>query len=215
MNRIVSIDENAIQRAYERYAPVYDATFGVITAIGRRHVVEHVNTRRGRVLEVGAGTGISLPHYRRDLKITAIDLSAPMLERARARVRAQDLSNVEEVLEMDAAQMSFTDATFDTVVAMYVLTVVPDPAKVMHELERICAPGGEVVIVSHFSQEHGVRGWLERRLAPLAARLGWRPQFPIEQVLVSDGLRLVEQRSLRPFGIFTMLRFVREGEPAG
>jgi len=214
VSKVKSLDAAAVLRAYARWAPVYDFSFGVIADAGRRQAVDHINNRRGRVLEVGVGTGISLPHYKRELRITAIDLSPEMLRRARARVQSERLDNVETVEEMDAAALAFPDEAFDIVVAMYVMTVVPDPDRVMAELERVCAPGGEVIIVNHFSQENGVRGWIEKRLAPLAATLGWRPEFPIDTVLTRDRLRLVEKRRLRPFGLFTMLRFVRQTEAA-
>jgi phosphatidylethanolamine/phosphatidyl-N-methylethanolamine N-methyltransferase len=96
---------------------------------------------------------------------------------------------------------------------MYVLTVVPDPARVMAELERVCRPGGEVIILNHFSQEHGVRGAVEKGMARFAETLGWRPEFPVETLLASQGLRLADAQALKPFGLFTMLRFVKE--PAG
>ena len=97
---------------------------------------------------------------------------------------------------------------------MYVITVVPDPEQVMCELERVCAPGGEVVLVNHFSQEEGIRGFVERLFAPLASTLGWRPVFPMDRVLGSSGLRLTDKSSLRPLGLFTMLRFVKQPDLA-
>ena len=111
---------------------------------------------------------------------------------------------------MDAGALAFPDESFDTVVAMYVMTVVPDAEKVMRELERVCATGGEVILVNHFSQEEGVRGFVERRLAPLASSIGWHAVFTLDRVLVCEDLRLAERRTLWPFGLFTMLRFVKE-----
>ena len=80
----------------------------------------------------------------------------------------------------------------------------------MHELERVCAPGGEVILVNHFSQEHGVRGFLERKLAHFADLIGWHAVFEPERVLTCEDLRLVERKPLFPVGLFTMLRFVKE-----
>lgn len=204
------MDVNKVRAAYRRWAPVYDLTFGQIADAGRLHAVDLINRRRGTVIEVGVGTGLSLPRYGKHLEVTGIDLSPDMLAKAQERVDEKGLGNVAGLHEMDAGELAFPDETFDTVVAMYVLTVVPEPERVMRELERVCAPGGEVILVNHFSQDEGLRGWFERRLAPLAETLGWRPVFPLERVLGCAGLRLAEKRSLRPFGLFTMLRFVKQ-----
>jgi len=205
--RSPSMDEAAVKSAYRRWAPVYDSTFGLVAAEGRKHAVEIINAGSGRVLEVGVGTGLSLPTYRRDLEIVGIDLSPEMLQKARERVAAEGLTNVTGLHEMDAGDLKFPDASFDTAVAMYVMTVVPEPEKVMRELARVCRPGGEVLIVNHFSTEEGMRGWVERRMAPFADKLGWRPVFDVERVLVCGDLELIERRGLRPLGLFTMMRF--------
>ncbi len=210
VSRTSSIDLSAVRKAYARWAPIYDYTFGQIVRAGRLHAVKIINRRKGRVLEVGVGTGLSLPAYGRHLSVTGIDISPEMLAKARERVAEKNLSNVEQVREMDAQNLEFEDDSFDTVVAMYVMTVVPDPEKVMRELERVCAPGGEVILINHFSQDKGLRGWVEKKMAPLARTLGWHPVFPMERVMVCKGLRLVERRPLQPFGLFTMLRFVKQ-----
>jgi len=209
-HKVPVMDVDSVRHAYRRWAPVYDLTFGLVAETGRKHAVRIINRRRGRVLEVGVGTGLSLPRYGSHLAITGIDLSREMLAKAHDKVASKKLDNVVALHEMDAGALAFPDESFDTVVAMHVMTVVPDPERVMRELERVCAPGGEVILVNHFSQDEGVRGWLERKLAPFADIIGWRPVFELDQVLVCDDLRLAERRSLRPLGLFTMLRFVKE-----
>ena len=204
------LDAVSVRHAYRRWAPIYDFTFGTVAELGRKHAAKIINRRRGRVLEVGVGTGLSLPCYEKHLTVTGIDLSPEMLDKARARVRRQGLGNIDGLYEMDAGALGFPDESFDTVVAMYVMTVVPDAEKVMRELERVCATGGEVILVNHFSQEEGVRGFVERRLAPLASSIGWHAVFTLDRVLVCEDLRLAERRTLWPFGLFTMLRFVKE-----
>jgi phosphatidylethanolamine/phosphatidyl-N-methylethanolamine N-methyltransferase len=203
------IDEGAVLDAYRRWAPIYDYTFGRIAREGRRHAVELINEGDGRVLEVGVGTGLSLPDYDRRLEIVGIDLSPDMLEKARERVATEALGNVTGLHEMDAADLKFPDAAFDTVVAMYVMTVVPEPEVVMRELARVTKPGGQVLLVNHFSQREGVRGWVERRMAPFADKIGWRSVFDVSRVTVCDDLELVQRKSLRPLGLFTMLRFAK------
>jgi phosphatidylethanolamine/phosphatidyl-N-methylethanolamine N-methyltransferase len=195
--------------AYRRWAPVYDYTFGLVARQGRRHSVQVINQSRGRVLEVGVGTGLSLPDYKKHLEVVGIDLSPDMLEKARERVAGEGLDHVTGLHEMDAGDLKFPDGSFDTVVAMFVMTVVPEPEVVMRELSRVTKPGGEVLLVNHFSQREGVRGWVERRMAPFADKIGWRSVFDISRVQVCDDLELVERKALRPLGLFTMLRFAK------
>ena len=206
------MEEGAILSAYRRWAPIYDKTFGIVASEGRHHSVEIINQSEGRVLEVGVGTGLSLPAYSDHLRVTGIDLSPEMLEIAEKRVEEKSLTNIDALHVMDATQLEFEDNSFETVVAMYVMTVVPEPEKVMRELVRVCAPGGQVLLVNHFSEDEGPRAWMERRMAPFAEQLGWRPVFEVSRVMVSDELELKERRALRPGGLFTMLRFEKIGE---
>ncbi len=206
------IDESKVKVAYRRWAPVYDHTFGMVATEGRRHAVHEINKSKGRVLEVGVGTGLSLPDYNKDLEIVGIDLSPEMLDRARQRILEDNMSHVAGIHEMDAGELEFPDASFDTVVAMFVMTVVPDPERVMRELARVTKPGGSIILVNHFSQEEGVRGWLERRMAPFAEVIGWRPVFDVSRVMVCDNLELVSEKKLKPMGIFTLMRFHKTTE---
>lgn len=206
------IDEGDVKDAYRRWAPVYDRTFGMVAGQGRKHVVQLINQMRGRVLEVGVGTGLSLPDYAQHLEIVGIDLSPDMLEKARERVTEEQLDHVTGLHEMDAGDLRFADGSFDVVVAMFVMTVVPDPEKVMRELARVTRPGGQVLLVNHFSQEEGLRGWVERRMAPFADKIGWRSVFDVGRVMVCDELSLVERRSVRPFGLFTVMRFQKHAD---
>jgi phosphatidylethanolamine/phosphatidyl-N-methylethanolamine N-methyltransferase len=174
----------AVKAAYRRYARIYDVVFGAVLQPGRRAVLEALKLRPGdRVLEVGVGTGISLPLYPRDVRITGIDVSREMLERARARVARARLPNVEALLEMDAEAMAFPDASFDKVVAMYVVSVVPRPAKLLEELHRICRPDGEIFIVNHFQSENRVMGALERMLGSVSSQIGFDPEVDLRQLV--------------------------------
>ncbi|MFN0219603.1 MAG: class I SAM-dependent methyltransferase [Hyphomicrobium sp.] len=206
------LDEADVREAYRRWAPVYDYTFGKVSTAGRRHAVEVINASSGKVLEVGVGTGLSLPEYKPHLDVTGIDLAPEMLDKARERVEKERLTNVTGLFEMDAGNLQFDDNTFDTAVAMYVITVVPDPVSVMRELARVTKPGGQVLLVNHFSQEDGVRGWVERSMAPFADLVGWHSVFDVSRVMVCDDLKLEDQKSLRPWGLFTMMRFRKDME---
>jgi phosphatidylethanolamine/phosphatidyl-N-methylethanolamine N-methyltransferase len=212
--KALQLDEGAVRDAYRRWAPVYDYTFGAVSTAGRRHAVEIINSGTGHVLEVGVGTGLSLPDYKKHLDIVGIDLAPEMLDKARERVKTERLAHVSGLHEMDASNLRFADNSFDTVVAMYVITVVPDPQKVMLELARVTKPGGEVMLVNHFSQDQGVRGWVERQMAPFADLVGWHSVFDVSRVMVCDNLKLIDRKSLRPLGIFTMMRFRKEASIA-
>ena len=207
--QLQKMDENDVRTAYRRWAPVYDATFGKLVTAGMRHATKQANRFSGRLLDVGVGTGLALPHYGPQLSVTGVDLSIEMLERARARIKKSHATNIEALLEMDAGNLRFPAESFDVAIASYVLTVVPDPAKVVHELARVTKPGGTVLIVNHFSVENGLRGAIEKGMAKHATKLGWRPEFPIDTLLVSEKLRLVSIRPVKPMGFFTLLEFKR------
>jgi phosphatidylethanolamine/phosphatidyl-N-methylethanolamine N-methyltransferase len=208
--KVLQLDEGQVRDAYRRWAPVYDYTFGAISTAGRRHAAEIINAGSGRVLEVGVGTGLALPNYKSHLDVVGIDLAPEMLDKARERVKAEKLTNISGLYEMDAGNLSFADNSFDTTVAMYVITVVPDPTKVMQELARVTKPGGEVLLVNHFSQDEGVRGWVERQMAPFADLVGWHSVFDVSRVMVCPELKLIDRKALRPWGIFTMMRFRKD-----
>jgi phosphatidylethanolamine/phosphatidyl-N-methylethanolamine N-methyltransferase len=201
----------AVNASYRRWAPIYDRTFGAITQPGRAQAVAHVNGRSGRVLEVGVGTGLALARYAPHLEVTGVDVSGEMLAKAQARVAAERLAHVVELREMDARTLDFPDGRFDTVVAMYLVSVVPEPERVVAEMARVCRPGGEVVIVNHFARDAGVLSWLERLFAPFANMLGWHSDFAKERVLGVEGLRVAEDRTYPPFGMFTFLRLAKGG----
>ena len=174
----------AVTASYRRWAPVYDRSFGAVTMTGRRRAVAQVNRRRGRVLEVGVGTGLALAHYAPHLEVTGIDFSAEMLAKAEAKVAALGLAQVVALRRMDARALDFPDASFDTVVAMHLVSVVPEPERVVAEMARVCRPGGEVLILNHFLHENGpARPPPAAPFAPLADQLGWHSDFPMSRVL--------------------------------
>jgi len=198
---------DTVRAAYRRYAGVYDLVFGKSFEAGRQQTLDSINRRRGlRVLEVGVGTGLSLPDYHPDNTIVGIDASEEMLRLAHERVAKKGLKNIESLVEMDAQKMTFEDASFDVVVAMYVMTVVEDPKAVMDELKRVCKPGGDIYIVNHFSAEKaGVRLKFERMIANFAELLGWHADMPMTPLLTNAGIEIVKISKLPPFGMFTMV----------
>jgi phosphatidylethanolamine/phosphatidyl-N-methylethanolamine N-methyltransferase len=204
------LDDAAVVAAYARWAPIYDPIFGFITGRAIRATMTAVNALvPGRILEVGVGTGLALPLYKTEHRIVGIDLSPDMLRRAEKKVAAERLANIEGLAEMDAANLAFPDAAFDAAVAMFVMTVVPDAPLVLAEIVRVVKPGGRIVIVNHFSADSGLRAATERWLSRFASSLGWHPEFAKEQVLGCAGMKLLSERSLSPFGLYTLLVFER------
>lgn len=207
------LDKAAIERAYARWAPVYDLVFGSVFERGRKAAIAAADRIGGRILEVGVGTGLSLPEYAISDRIVGIDLSAPMLRKAMARLRQHRLPNVDGLAMMDAQRLGFQDAVFDVVVAQYVITTVPEPEATLDEFARVLKPGGEIVLVNHLGAEEGPRAVLEGWFAPVARRLGWRPEFRWARLAAwaarHDSMRVIERRSVSPFGHFSLIRFAK------
>ena len=212
-----ALDRDTIEKAYARWAPVYDIVFGAVFERGRQATIaaaeEHLGPQGGRILEVGVGTGISLQSYNRKNRLVGIDISAPMLRRAQDRVVEHRLTNVEALAVMDAKHLAVPDASFDAVVAQYVITAVPDPEATLDEFVRVIKPGGEIVLVNHIGAETGLRRLFEICFSPLAHRLGWRPGFRFGRLTAwvarHGGVKLIERRPMQPLGHFSLIRFQR------
>ena len=201
-----ALDADAVRAAYRRWAGIYDVAFGGVSAIARRRAVAEANRLPGReVLEMGVGTGLALPRYLAEKRITGIDLSAEMLDRARQRVARLGLDNVDALLEMDAEATSFPDASFDIAVAMFVASVVPHPRRLLAEMRRLVRPGGHLVFVNHFAAERGPRWWIEWAMAPASRSLGWHPDFAADSLFGPEDRARMQARPVPPFGIFTLV----------
>lgn len=199
-----------VAKAYDRWAPIYDLVFGKVFARGRSAAIEAAERAGERILEVGVGTGLSLPEYSSRSRLIGVDLSAPMLAKARERVARLGLRNVERLDVMDAEHLGFPDAAFDVVVAQYVVTAVPNPEAALNEFVRVVRPGGEIVITSRIGADRGLRGAIETLLSPIVNRLGWRTEFSWQRyeawVEQSPGVSIVERRPLPPLGHFSLIR---------
>jgi phosphatidylethanolamine/phosphatidyl-N-methylethanolamine N-methyltransferase len=213
------LDIGTIAKAYARWAPVYDFVFGAVFDAGRKASIAAAERIGGRILDVGIGTGISLTDYARGNRIVGVDYSEPMLRKAHERVNEHKLDHVETLAVMDAQHLGFSDASFDVVVAQYVITAVPDPEATLDEFVRVTKPGGEIILVNHLGAEAGPRRLFEQGFAPLARRLGWRPEFRWERLANwaegHGGVRVVERRAMPPLGHFSLIRFERAAPEAG
>jgi phosphatidylethanolamine/phosphatidyl-N-methylethanolamine N-methyltransferase len=186
---VTVVENDFVERVYEKLAPVYDFTIGPALHPGRMDALQRMGIRPGdRILEVGVGTCINASLYPRDCIVTGIDFSASMLEKARRRVARKGVRNV-RLMEMDAADMKFADGTFDIVYAPYVISVVPDPVAVAREMYRVCRPGGKIVILNHFRSASRFGASLERMIAPFTLYLGFKSDVDLPAFLVQADLR--------------------------
>jgi len=177
------LDYRTIQRAYAFLSPVYDILFNRIFHSGRVAAVNLLGIKPAdSILEVGVGTGLNLPLYPRDCQVTGVDISAQMLQKARQRAKELGLTNVTLGL-MDASNLKFSDATFDHVLATYVISAVPDPVKTLQEMRRVCKPNGHLVILNHFRSENPVLGAVEWVLAPVCTRIGFKTDLKLAPLL--------------------------------
>ncbi|MEJ0045008.1 MAG: methyltransferase domain-containing protein [Rhodospirillales bacterium] len=205
-NVLTRLDAEAVRIAYRRQAAFYDWAFGAVATPARQRAIARVNALPGdRVLEVGVGTGLALPHYSAEKRITGIDLSADMLARARARVARLQLTNVEGLLELDAENTGLPSASFDIAAGMFVASVVPHPDRLLAELRRLVRPGGHILFINHFSARGGPRLAVERAMTPLAHALGWHPDFPIEALLSQSDLATASLIPMPPAALFTLV----------
>ena len=207
------IDKDSVAKAYARWAPYYDIVFGAVFDRGRREAIASAERIGGRILDVGVGTGLSLPDYNPVNRLIGIDISEPMLRKAQERISRQGLRHVQGLAVMDGEKLAFPDAAFDVVVAQYVITTVPNPEGALDEFARVLKSGGEIVLVNHIGAEAGLRRSFEQMFAPVARRLGWRPEFPwgrlVEWGKMRRDVRLVERRPMPPFGHFSLIRFCK------
>ena len=208
-----NLSTTGVTKAYDAWAPFYDLVFGKVFERGRHEAIRSLKRSTGHLLEVGVGTGLSLGEYPPGLILAGVDISEHMLAKARLRVRALGLNNVESLTVMNAERLDFPDNAFDVVVAQYVITAVPHPEAALDEFVRVTKPGGEIVLTSRISAEAGIRRKVERLLSPLVNRLGWRTDFPwarYERWIEQAGcVRIAERRPLPPLGHFSLIRLIK------
>lgn len=183
-----ALEKRHVERAYEFYAPVYDLVFDWIFAPGRSAAISQLRLLpEDSVLEIGIGTGLNLPLYPATVRLTGIDLSGEMLDKAIERVQELGMPNV-TLKVMDATSMDFGDNEFDKAVATYTISAVPDPVGVLREMRRVVKPGGTLVILNHFRSERRLTGRFEDMVAPLCTRLGWKSNLKMAPLLKKVGL---------------------------
>lgn len=210
--RQLDFDRESVEQAYDRWAPIYDLVFGGVFSKGRDAAIQATNKIGGRVLEVGVGTGISLPLYSPNVRIFGTDISEAMLKKAKQRVVEGRLKNIEGLAVMDAEKLEFPDNSFDVVMAQYVVTAVPNPEKALDEFARVLRPGGELIILTRVSADTGMRRFIEQKLQPVVRPLGFRTaEFAwsryAQWLAGAKGIELAERRLIPPLGHFSLVRF--------
>ena len=203
-----ALEKRQVKRAYKFYAPAYDFIFDWIFNPGREAAIQLLDIRRGQqVLEVGIGTGLNLPLYPSDCRIAGIDLSEEMLEKAQEKVVELSLDNV-TLKAMDATVMDFGDDEFDSAVATYTISAVPDPVEVLREMRRVVKPGGNIVLLNHFRSQGLLAGRFADLVDPVCTRLGWKSNLHLEPLLKQVALTVDVSAKVNLFNGWRLIRCV-------
>jgi phosphatidylethanolamine/phosphatidyl-N-methylethanolamine N-methyltransferase len=197
-------------KLYAEFAPLYDKIFGKIFYSRLESVIEELDIPPGaKVLEVGAGTGTSFPAYPTHCQVTGIDLAPDMLARAQRKIRENGWTHL-TVIEMNALDLDFPDNSFDYVMAFHVVTVVPDPVRMIAEAKRVCKPGGKIVIVNHFTSDFPLLGTLTEALDPVTRWLGWRTNLRLKPFIKTTDLTVERMYKLSKTSLYTVLHGTKE-----
>ncbi len=194
-----------IKRIYASYSRFYDFIFKRWFYPRQRHAIQALNIERGqRVLDVGVGTGFSLPLYPRHTRVVGVDLSSKMLREAQKQVYQKGLSHV-TLMEMDAGHLAFPDSTFDVVIVAFVISVVPDPLQVLAEVKRVSKPEGQIVIINHFQSQNKVMAQLEKWVSPLCTKIGWRSDLALDYLVQHADLQIDRKYSLNKLDLWKVI----------
>jgi phosphatidylethanolamine/phosphatidyl-N-methylethanolamine N-methyltransferase len=205
-----AVENHFVEGVYDKLAKVYDLIFGPTLHPGRLQAIERMNIQADeRVLEVGVGTGINLSLYPSDAKITGIDYTASMLEKARERVAKKGMRNT-RLLQMDAADLKFPDDSFDIVYAPYLISVVPDPVKVAQEMRRVCRPGGRIIFLNHFLSPNAILSRFERVISPMTIHIGFKSDLDLPAFLAQADLHPVSIEKVNIPRLWSLVTCVKD-----
>jgi phosphatidylethanolamine/phosphatidyl-N-methylethanolamine N-methyltransferase len=197
------IDQSETARIYDRIAPLYDLIDGIYEHAWKRGLRQKLFAHaRGRILDVGIGTGCNIPFYPDGSEVVGIDMSERMLDRARDR--AQELGRPMTLRPMNLLSLDFPDASFDTVSATFVLLCLPDELQeaALRELRRVTRPDGRVLLLDYRrSRQPGVR-LLRQCLSPwLKWAFAATFDATTERYLAAAGLATLHRRTFMGDGV--------------
>lgn len=209
---MTTMDAATVQAAYSRWSKVYDATFGALLSGARRRAWKILDVPPGAsVLEVGVGTGLSLPLVPPGCRFTGVDFSRPMLERAARRLTETEPDCRAALVEADGARLPFDDDIFDAAIAPFVVSAAPDPVALMHEMIRVCRPGSRMLVLNHFTPRNALAARLEHGLSALTSRLlGFHADFPLEPLFERARIDIDDVRSVTPIGSWYAVTFTKK-----
>ena len=199
------LELESIKKIYAGYSNIYDALFKRFFYPRIKHAITYMDIKPGdRVLDVGVGTGLSLSEFPHNCNVVGIDLSTAMLRKAKDKIRSHRLNHI-KVMSMDAMRMSFKDDSFDKVFISHVVTVVPDPYRLMSEVRRVCKKGGQVVIVNHFKSSNKVVEIVEKLINPVCKKIGWRSDLCLNEFINRSGLNVRQKYMLKKLDFWHIL----------
>ncbi len=207
---VTAVENDFVAGVYEKLASVYDLAFGPTLQPGRVRALQQMDIQAGeRVLEVGVGTGINLSLYPKTCRMTGIDFSSSMLEKARERVARGGLQQM-RLLQMDAADLKFADDSFDIVYAPYLISVVPDPVRVAQEMRRVCRPGGRIIFLNHFLSPNLLVSRVERLISPFTIHIGFKADLDLPAFLAQSALEPISIEKVNVPRIWSLVTCVKD-----
>ena len=192
-------------KLYAEFSHVYEKIFSPLLEKRIHTVIKSLHIPPGaKVLEVGIGTGLSMAAYPSHCQVVGVDVAADMLAKAREKADANGWRHF-RLLEMDALELTFAENSFDYVLPFHVLSVVPDPVRMMREIHRVCKPHGAVVIINHFRSTNPVIGRLVGAVTPLTRYLGWDASLRLSEAFAGVPIRIERCFKTSPFSLFTVV----------
>lgn len=194
-----------IKRIYANYSNFYDFVFKKFFYPRQKHVINEMNIRpQEKVLDVGVGTGLTLPLYPESCEVMGVDLSKEMLQKAHNKVKKHSLKHI-TLRQMDAMELQFEDNTFDHVIATFVISVVPDPLKVISEMKRVCKKNSSIVIVNHFQSDNKIMAKFEDLVNPLCRKIGWRTDLDLDYLISESNLNVNSNYKMNKFDLWNVV----------